>query len=163
MVRLEVPPRFAGRGYQDLADAVLRTSASVAQRLNEFGREMGPQWETLAKAMVERVVYAAYTPIKYQRNRNLLKAIIHEVNPIQSVGVEVVIRNDTASVQPTHPKGGSPNWRVPWEIEEGEYPQPWFGYTASRPYMAATAAHIAQILPEAVGPFITRGLAEFAK
>lgn len=144
----------------DCSDALMRTADNLARQFRSFGEVIAPEWRNLAIGMAEVYVYDAYTPKVYQRNFNLLKAIVAE-SVATADGVEITVRNDTASVQPTSPKGGSPAWRVPWEIEEGTYPLPWYGFTAARPYMAHTAAQIDATIESDLLPFINRGLETF--
>lgn len=175
----DVPSRWMRKGYDDVGDAVISAAYGVVKQLNAMATEMAPVWEQTAIHMLRIVVYSnppgdrvPWSDSYYKRNYKLAEAIMSEVIPIQgtvgevavgTMGVDVVIRNDTARVQPTDPKGGAEAVEVPWQIEEGKYPIPWFGNMAPRPYMAATLAAINQRLAVHVDGAVARGLQEFLR
>lgn len=112
------------RFLADLSRAVDQMRAELIQRLEqetEFRKAELRQY-------ISKYVYEAYKPVQYRRRKDI--PLIRVVEGLVRDGktfVEFVLYNDSAQFQ-THratgmAAGGTQKWEVPWEIEEGRYPQ----------------------------------------
>lgn len=126
-----IEDRGVSQGLHEAARALVRELAGrVADR--------SPREVESLRTSIKTFVYAVYTPRVYVRNFKLLTAVRAGIEP-SAQGLDFVLYNDTASVQPTHPKplavgGTAPRPEViPIHIEEGIYPEYWQGFTAPRP------------------------------
>jgi hypothetical protein len=144
-------------GAQETRENLDRIGRRLETLLRERSTQASAAWEQTLRATIQHVVYDAYAPRIYRRNRNLLRAVDRAVSLRRDRAVHAVqvrlfdnakkIRYRKRADGSIGPRGGSPPDRVPWEIELGEWPIPWHGFTAARPAYATTAR---LLHPEAV-------------
>lgn len=130
-------------GVKEVRARLQRLPGRVDARLWEYARSSAPRWEALLKAVIEHVVYDAYDPKVYRRNKNLIRAVDRKAERFSSAGVRgsrVRLFDNAERIRLARaPVGGASPDEVPWQIELGAYPQPWYGFTAPRPAYRTTA------------------------
>ncbi len=145
-----MPIHISISGAGRVARSVENSAKRIAEAVHRRAEARADGWLEVLKAAIQHVVYDAYNPETYRRNLNLLKAASLD-GPQQFLGLggrgtTLRLFNDSSKIQyrpdatgHIGPRGGSQPHEVPWEIETGNYPQPWHGFTAPRPAYLLTA------------------------
>ena len=151
----------------NLADVerVARRIEALSQRITDavhtYMQSHEQNWVEFVKAVIQHVVYDAYNPTVYVRRADQpLKSLVDAetrrflggtVNGIVR-GVITTIFNDSTKMRYRRradrsigPRDGAQPHEVPWQIETGSYPLPWYGVARPR---AAYEIAAAQLAPE---------------
>lgn len=123
-------------GHQQIAEYIKALPQALVYAFDDYAKSQAPYWEEILKETVAHVVYDAYQPREYKRTLGLIDAVASEVSVVPAHSVRAVLFDDPAKVTLRGgdvSAGGTPKDEVLFEIEEGQYPQPWYGPTGPRP------------------------------
>lgn len=144
-----------------------RYLGDLPKRINDaaetYLRSHAQEWLMLLRAVIQHVVYDAYTPTKYKRREDKPLISLTDVETRRFVREVVTsLFNDSTKMEyrpradgSIGPRGGAQPHEVPWQIETGGYPLPWYGMARPRAAYEITAAQmwleIGNEISEAIG------------
>lgn len=152
---------FRVSGGAQIAAWLLSRPRELVYEVGDYVRRQAPFWEALLRSTIQHVVYDAYRPQQYQRTGALLDAVESSVNVIPTQQVHAVLFDDPSKVRLRRgaiSAGGTLKEDVPYEIEEGKYPQPWFGATGPRPAYLIFASAIRPVIEQDIDGIVTKVL-----
>lgn len=110
----------------EVENSIIRLSANMVNAVLEQAERELPMRIADLRQTISKVVYQAYTPKVYRRRADvpLIQAVSGIVTPTPK-GVDMTLGNESSKIVPRpRPVGGSRLQQVPFEIEEGTYPEP---------------------------------------
>lgn len=149
-------------GPQRVAQHVRGAATKIVSGFVQYVGTQRPFWEDLLKATIRHVVYDAYQPAEYQRTYALIDAVSSKAGAVGRNAARAVMYDDPAKVhlkQGGVSAGGSAKGDVPFEIETGDYPMPWYGFVHERPAYAIFADTIRPTVYRDAGEIVSQSLA----